>query len=758
MDEKNVVVNKNEVIIYVKPNGCKVKVINMTNPLDEKIHIITENMDNIKEDGYYEYKCKSDDIIQVESHEFMGIKPIFPNGFITTGLPCNSMDVFAEQKNLYFLDKSQECNFPCYRFKVPKENVIVDALTDRKHMRLYFQTDINGIYVEYFERRQKTKEYLYTDHSVNFTTYYLYKHNVKKFIFQIYLPSCHNILLNRVIIDRPDGKEIFEINDLYFKDDKYIPMYRIGEMENKLCSYIYPVHSEINKNVSYRISIPYFENVYISIETISTSVVKFNKISESIVFTKISDGMKTYPYPNYLNKNDSLVLLVNNKEIKNKELKVRFALLDDEISNKYLISKLNIVSDDNVIDTYEFDRVDPETDLEKNLNKEIYCLNLNVLKNTEYDINVILKEKEREVFKSIIHERTSNNMLCFPDCSKENNICFSCYNDTVSVGYVSDKLINSFVVLVFNANSNCEPISVLDIFVLNKYKKSFKYKMPKNNVVIEIFDDYSNYFVNSIILKNHLIKLLYSINIKNCSFNTIESEELFSFEQNKIVNLTFKGELHFCESILITTPYGYKSKYDNLKTNINVILVKDLSTKVEIILNKDRVCHFIDIYDSKYSFIYEELYKECCDIIYPETDDNKQHILIMFKPLIESAVIEIETQLRKEIIEMDTNKIETNNNEGSIIDYFEIPEDLAKELSDNLIKQTIRQRTLTEVVNDPDRYTNAENLLIPIVQRIEVIKNKITKEYVPEKYRSSEYMWNYDGFEIDENRVQILKV
>lgn len=91
-----------------------------------------------------------------------------------------------------------------------------------------------------------------------------------------------------------------------------------------------------------------------------------------------------------------------------------------------------------------------------------------------------------------------------------------------------------------------------------------------------------------------------------------------------------------------------------------------------------------------------------------------------------------------------------------VIDTFEIPEDLAKELSDLLTKQTIRERILVQLVDQPDKYIAAEELLVPITRKIEAIKVKITKEYVPEKYNSPKYMWNYDGWDIDENRVQIV--
>lgn len=94
--------------------------------------------------------------------------------------------------------------------------------------------------------------------------------------------------------------------------------------------------------------------------------------------------------------------------------------------------------------------------------------------------------------------------------------------------------------------------------------------------------------------------------------------------------------------------------------------------------------------------------------------------------------------------------------EQKVIDYFEIPDELAKELSELLTKQTIREKLLLQLVDQPDKYEDAEKLLIPITARIEAIKVKITKEYIPEKYVSSKYMWNYDGYEVDQNKVQII--
>lgn len=94
--------------------------------------------------------------------------------------------------------------------------------------------------------------------------------------------------------------------------------------------------------------------------------------------------------------------------------------------------------------------------------------------------------------------------------------------------------------------------------------------------------------------------------------------------------------------------------------------------------------------------------------------------------------------------------------EQHVVAEFTIPEELAQELSDLLVKQTIRERVLVQLVDQPEKYEEAEKLLIPITRKIEAIKVKITKEYVPEKFNSAQYMWNYDGYDISENRVQIV--
>ena len=92
-----------------------------------------------------------------------------------------------------------------------------------------------------------------------------------------------------------------------------------------------------------------------------------------------------------------------------------------------------------------------------------------------------------------------------------------------------------------------------------------------------------------------------------------------------------------------------------------------------------------------------------------------------------------------------------------VIDHFEIPNELAQELSDLITKQIIRERLLVNLIGDADKYDSAEKMLMETVSQVEAIKKKITRDYVPEHYRSAQYMWNYDGYEIDGNNVQILE-
>lgn len=97
------------------------------------------------------------------------------------------------------------------------------------------------------------------------------------------------------------------------------------------------------------------------------------------------------------------------------------------------------------------------------------------------------------------------------------------------------------------------------------------------------------------------------------------------------------------------------------------------------------------------------------------------------------------------------------NKTQKLVGSFDIPEELAKELSELLTKQTIRTNMLLQVLDDTDKYENIENKLIPITSRIEAIKIRITNEFVPAEFNSMRYVWNYDGWEVAGTTVNVFE-
>ena len=93
----------------------------------------------------------------------------------------------------------------------------------------------------------------------------------------------------------------------------------------------------------------------------------------------------------------------------------------------------------------------------------------------------------------------------------------------------------------------------------------------------------------------------------------------------------------------------------------------------------------------------------------------------------------------------------------TIVETVEIPESIAKRLSTLLIKQSIRHRLLNEAVGDKSKFEQLEDLLIPIEEEISAVKNEITEKFIPEDFRSERFIWNYNGFEIDNNHISIYK-
>lgn len=90
---------------------------------------------------------------------------------------------------------------------------------------------------------------------------------------------------------------------------------------------------------------------------------------------------------------------------------------------------------------------------------------------------------------------------------------------------------------------------------------------------------------------------------------------------------------------------------------------------------------------------------------------------------------------------------------------FEIPDTIAHELSDLLIKQTIREKMLYQAIENKNTgmYDELEKMLIPVTERIEALKIKITNEYVPSEFNDEKFVWNYDGYEVAKNVVNIYE-
>lgn len=90
------------------------------------------------------------------------------------------------------------------------------------------------------------------------------------------------------------------------------------------------------------------------------------------------------------------------------------------------------------------------------------------------------------------------------------------------------------------------------------------------------------------------------------------------------------------------------------------------------------------------------------------------------------------------------------------INTFEIPVEMAKELSLLTGKEKIRKDLLFSSINNPETFSKVEKELITIMEQLEGLKQKITDEYVPDEYRSEEYVWVHNGWEIDKNNIGII--
>lgn len=88
----------------------------------------------------------------------------------------------------------------------------------------------------------------------------------------------------------------------------------------------------------------------------------------------------------------------------------------------------------------------------------------------------------------------------------------------------------------------------------------------------------------------------------------------------------------------------------------------------------------------------------------------------------------------------------------------QIPDDLAHELSDLLTKQTIRERLLMNSMDDMEKFSKLESMLMPVVSRIGAIQTYITEFYIPDQFKSDEYQWTYNGYDVDKDQIIITKI
>ena len=89
---------------------------------------------------------------------------------------------------------------------------------------------------------------------------------------------------------------------------------------------------------------------------------------------------------------------------------------------------------------------------------------------------------------------------------------------------------------------------------------------------------------------------------------------------------------------------------------------------------------------------------------------------------------------------------------------FEIPDEMAQELSKQLTISSIRRTMLIELIGKPGKYDELEATIIPVEQKIDGIKTRITNQYVPEEYQNEQYQWLFPGYEIAKNQCWIKMV
>ena len=85
-------------------------------------------------------------------------------------------------------------------------------------------------------------------------------------------------------------------------------------------------------------------------------------------------------------------------------------------------------------------------------------------------------------------------------------------------------------------------------------------------------------------------------------------------------------------------------------------------------------------------------------------------------------------------------------NEKNLVTTFEVPTELAQELSELLIKEDILQTSIDHLFSQGDeKWTEVMEQLTKVKSRINTLKNKVTNDFVPDQYRDQKYVWNYEG-------------
>lgn len=102
---------------------------------------------------------------------------------------------------------------------------------------------------------------------------------------------------------------------------------------------------------------------------------------------------------------------------------------------------------------------------------------------------------------------------------------------------------------------------------------------------------------------------------------------------------------------------------------------------------------------------------------------------------------------------MDTKK--NIIRDSDVVKVFEIPDELARELSEVVTKISIRQNLLVEVIDKPGKFEEIETSIIPLQERKNALMNLVTRNYVPEEYRSERYSWFFPGYSIAGNECWI---